>query len=63
MFFFAEKAEWDDETLQQEIEAAKGVKLTRSKGRKKRVKYPNLTDVKKIEDTNRSRLKSKVFEK
>jgi hypothetical protein len=57
-----EKEDWDDEELQQEIEAAKGVQLQRKK-KGKRKKYPNLTDINKIADTNRSRLKSKVFDK
>lgn len=66
-------SDWRDPELMREIEAATGEDLgsskTYGKGRKtgkgkgKRRKHPNLTDLKQTANTARSRLEKKVFNK
>ena len=56
--------EWDDPELHQDIQAATGIDLSRKgkgHGKGKKKKYPNLTDIKKLTNTNKRRLKSKVL--
>ena len=57
--------EWQDPVLLAEIKAATGVDLTIPvKGKRlKKNKYPNLTDIKALNNTARSRLEKKVFNK
>ncbi|XP_038649266.1 UV-stimulated scaffold protein A isoform X2 [Scyliorhinus canicula] len=64
------KADWRDPELMREIEAATGVDLGSSKchqkgkkGKGKKKKYPNLTDLKQQSNTSRSRLEKRVFNK
>nr|XP_056718093.1 LOW QUALITY PROTEIN: UV-stimulated scaffold protein A [Euleptes europaea] len=62
--------EWQDPAFMREVEAATGVDLGSSRysgkgGKKtgKKKKYPNLTDLKQQENTSRSRLGKKIFDK
>ena len=57
--------DWQDPALLAEIKAATGVDLTMPvKGKRgKKVLYPNLTDLKALNNTSRSRLGKKVFKK
>ncbi|XP_043564180.1 UV-stimulated scaffold protein A isoform X1 [Chiloscyllium plagiosum] len=64
------KADWQDPELMREIEAATGVDLGSSKydrkdkkGKGKKKKYPNLTDLKQQSNTSRSRLEKRVLNK
>ncbi|XP_032806787.2 UV-stimulated scaffold protein A [Petromyzon marinus] len=64
----AERPGWRDAELMRDIEAATGLDLGSSRpergkgrGKGKRKKYPNLTDVKQLNNTARSRLERKVF--
>ncbi|XP_041055102.1 UV-stimulated scaffold protein A isoform X1 [Carcharodon carcharias] len=64
------KADWRDPELMREIEAATGVDLGSSKfdkqskkGKGKKKKYPNLTDLNQQSNTTRSRLEKRVFNK
>ncbi|CAM9370895.1 unnamed protein product [Lampetra fluviatilis] len=64
----AERPGWRDAELMRDIEAATGLELGSSrpergkgKGKGKGKKYPNLTDVKQLNNTARSRLERKVF--
>ncbi|XP_072353640.1 UV-stimulated scaffold protein A [Scyliorhinus torazame] len=64
------QADWRDPELMREIEAATGVDLGSSKcnqkskkGKGKKKKYPNLTDLKQQSNTSRSRLEKRVFNK
>lgn len=64
-------SDWRDPELMREIEAATGEDLGSSKmygkgkkagkGKGKKRKYPNLTDLKQTANTSRSRLEKKVF--
>uniref|UniRef100_A0A8B9KT85 UV-stimulated scaffold protein A n=1 Tax=Astyanax mexicanus TaxID=7994 RepID=A0A8B9KT85_ASTMX len=66
-------SDWRDPELMREIEAATGEDLGSSrtygkgkkggKGKGKRKKHPNLTDLKQTANTSRSRLEKKVFNK
>ncbi|XP_072898346.1 UV-stimulated scaffold protein A [Hemitrygon akajei] len=67
-----EKADWRDPELMRDIEAATGADLGSSrceqkgkgkKGKGKKKKYPNLTDLKQENNTARSRLEKRVFNK
>nr|XP_023655770.1 UV-stimulated scaffold protein A isoform X1 [Paramormyrops kingsleyae]XP_023655771.1 UV-stimulated scaffold protein A isoform X2 [Paramormyrops kingsleyae] len=68
-----EQPDWRDRELMREIEAATGEDLGSSrfygkgkkgsKGKGKKRKYPNLTDLKQSANTSRSRLERKVFNK
>eukprot|EP00062_Callorhinchus_milii_P012857 gi/632960344/ref/XP_007896144.1/ PREDICTED: UV-stimulated scaffold protein A [Callorhinchus milii] len=65
-----EQPDWQDPELMREIEAAKGVDLGSSKlykkgkkGKGKKKKYPNLTDLKQQSNTSRSRLEKRIFNK
>ncbi|XP_042198298.1 UV-stimulated scaffold protein A, partial [Callorhinchus milii] len=65
-----EQPDWRDPELMREIEAAKGVDLGSSKlykkgkkGKGKKKKYPNLTDLKQQSNTSRSRLEKRIFNK
>uniref|UniRef100_W5KEW9 UV-stimulated scaffold protein A n=1 Tax=Astyanax mexicanus TaxID=7994 RepID=W5KEW9_ASTMX len=68
-----EQPDWRDPELMREIEAATGEDLGSSrtygkgkkggKGKGKRKKHPNLTDLKQTANTSRSRLEKKVFNK
>lgn len=65
-----EQKDWRDPELMREIEAATGEDLGSSKvfgkgkkGKGKKKKYPNLTDLKQSTNTSRSRLEKKVFNK
>ncbi|XP_060783442.1 UV-stimulated scaffold protein A isoform X2 [Neoarius graeffei] len=68
-----EQPDWRDPELMREIEAATGEDLGSSKmygkgkkagkGKGKKRKYPNLTDLKQTANTSRSRLEKKVFNK
>ncbi|KAJ8382473.1 hypothetical protein SKAU_G00032510 [Synaphobranchus kaupii] len=68
-----EQPDWRDPELMREIEAATGEDLGSSKtfgkgkkgakGKGKKKKYPNLTDLKQSANTSRSRLERKVFNK
>lgn len=60
--------DWRDVELMRDIEAATGENLgsdmVGKKGkRKKKKKYPNLSDLKQSANTSRSRLEKKVFNK
>ncbi|XP_078079312.1 UV-stimulated scaffold protein A [Mustelus asterias] len=64
------EADWRDPELMREIEAATGVDLGSSrydrksrKGKGKKKKYPNLTDLKQQSNTSRTRLEKRVFNK
>ncbi|XP_048471757.1 UV-stimulated scaffold protein A isoform X2 [Rhincodon typus] len=64
------KADWQDPELMREIEAATGVDLGSSKydrkdkkGKGKKRKYPNLTDLRQQSNTSRSRLEKRVLNK
>nr|XP_033807125.1 UV-stimulated scaffold protein A isoform X1 [Geotrypetes seraphini]XP_033807139.1 UV-stimulated scaffold protein A isoform X1 [Geotrypetes seraphini]XP_033807150.1 UV-stimulated scaffold protein A isoform X1 [Geotrypetes seraphini]XP_033807158.1 UV-stimulated scaffold protein A isoform X1 [Geotrypetes seraphini]XP_033807166.1 UV-stimulated scaffold protein A isoform X1 [Geotrypetes seraphini]XP_033807174.1 UV-stimulated scaffold protein A isoform X1 [Geotrypetes seraphini]XP_033807182.1 UV len=63
----AEEQDWRDTEFMREIEAATGVDLGSSKitgkGKGKKKKYPNLTDLKQHTNTSRTRLQKKVFNK
>ncbi|KAA8589200.1 hypothetical protein FQN60_010545 [Etheostoma spectabile] len=62
-------ADWRDAELMRDIEAATGEDLgsdrvgKKGKGKKKKKKYPNLSDLKQSANTSRSRLEKKVFNK
>uniref|UniRef100_H3A7S2 UV-stimulated scaffold protein A n=1 Tax=Latimeria chalumnae TaxID=7897 RepID=H3A7S2_LATCH len=65
-----QQPDWQDPELMREIEAATGVDLGSSKctskgtkGKGRRKKYPNLTDLKQQTNTSRSRLEKIVFNK
>ncbi|XP_071368769.1 UV-stimulated scaffold protein A-like, partial [Centroberyx affinis] len=62
-----EQPDWRDAELMREIEAATGEDLgsdrLRGKGKGKKKKYPNLSDLKQSADTSRSRLQKRVFNK
>ncbi|XP_062903099.1 UV-stimulated scaffold protein A isoform X2 [Mobula hypostoma] len=67
-----EKADWRDPELMRDIEAATGADLGSSrceqkgkgkKGKGKKKKYPNLTDLNQENNTTRSRLEKRVFNK
>ncbi|XP_059821582.1 UV-stimulated scaffold protein A isoform X2 [Hypanus sabinus] len=67
-----EQADWRDPELMRDIEAATGADLGSSrceqkgkgkKGKGKKKKYPNLTDLKQENNTARSRLEKRVFNK
>ncbi|KAI4887891.1 hypothetical protein NFI96_012470 [Prochilodus magdalenae] len=68
-----EQPDWRDPELMREIEAATGEDLGSSrmygkgkkggKGKGKKKKHPNLTDLKQTANTSRSRLEKKVFNK
>ncbi|XP_044220329.1 UV-stimulated scaffold protein A isoform X2 [Thunnus albacares] len=62
-----EQPDWRDAELMQDIEAATGEDLGSSragkKGKGKKKKYPNLSDLKQSANTSRSRLERKVFNK
>ncbi|KAL2077111.1 hypothetical protein ACEWY4_026615 [Coilia grayii] len=68
-----EQPDWRDPELMREIEAATGEDLGSSKtfgkgkkgskGKGKKKKYPNLTDLKQSANTSRARLEKKVFNK
>ncbi|XP_029967420.1 UV-stimulated scaffold protein A isoform X2 [Salarias fasciatus] len=62
--------DWFDPQLMRDIEAATGEDLgsdrvpgKRGRGKKKKKKYPNLSDLKQSTNTSRSRLERKVFNK
>ena len=57
--------DWQEPALLAEIKAATGVDLTMPvKGKRvQKVPYPNLTDLKALKNTTRSRLEKKVFKK
>jgi len=57
--------DWQEPALLAEIKAATGVDLTMPvKGKRiPKVAYPNLTDLKALKNTSRSRLEKKVFKK
>ncbi|CAD5123251.1 DgyrCDS11609 [Dimorphilus gyrociliatus] len=57
-----EKNPWEDEELLREIEAAKGVSLMKKKKRGKQ-KDTQLTNIDKIKNTSRDRLKKKLLHK
>ncbi|XP_049898935.1 UV-stimulated scaffold protein A isoform X4 [Epinephelus moara] len=62
-----EQPDWRDAELMQDIEAATGENLgsdkVGKKGRGKKKKYPNLSDLKQKANTSRSRLEKKVLSK
>ncbi|KAF7649223.1 hypothetical protein LDENG_00144790 [Lucifuga dentata] len=64
-----EQPDWREAELMQDIEAATGENLgsdrlaKKGKGKKKKKKYPNLSDLKQNANTSRSRLQKKVFNK
>ncbi|XP_024918964.1 UV-stimulated scaffold protein A isoform X2 [Cynoglossus semilaevis] len=62
-----QQPDWRDEELMRDIEAATGENLgsdrVRRKGKGKKKKFPNLSDLKQSSDTSRSRLQRKVFNK
>ncbi|XP_076878863.1 UV-stimulated scaffold protein A isoform X2 [Brachyhypopomus gauderio] len=60
-----QQPDWRDVEFMKEIEAATGEDLGSSKtyGKGKKRKYPNLTDLKQTANTSRSRLEKKVFNK
>ncbi|XP_068596416.1 UV-stimulated scaffold protein A isoform X2 [Brachionichthys hirsutus] len=62
-----EQPDWRDAELMRDIEAATGENLGSDrllrKGKGKKKKYPNLSDLKKSTNTSRSRLEKKVFNK
>lgn len=59
--------DWRDVELMRDIEAATGENLgsdrVGKKGKGKKKKYPNLSDLKQSANTSRSRLEKKVFNK
>ena len=55
--------DWQDPALLAEIRAATGVDLDMKKAKKRKRKYPNLTDLKAINKTPRARLSRKIFNK
>ncbi|XP_028902266.1 UV-stimulated scaffold protein A isoform X2 [Ornithorhynchus anatinus] len=66
----ADQPEWQDPELMREIEAATGADLGSArysrkggKGKGKKKKFPNLTDLKQQANTSRSRIEKKVFNK
>nr|XP_023405529.1 UV-stimulated scaffold protein A [Loxodonta africana] len=65
----AERPDWQDPELLRDVEAAVKADLGSSrysgkgKGKGKRMKYPNLTDLKRQADTARARIGKKVFDK
>lgn len=64
---FACVVDWRDVELMRDIEAATGENLgsdrVSKKGKGKKKKYPNLSDLKQRTNTPRSRLERKVFNK
>ncbi|XP_044062102.1 UV-stimulated scaffold protein A isoform X4 [Siniperca chuatsi] len=62
-----EQPDWRDAELMRDIEAATGENLgsdrVAKKGKGKKKKYPNLSDLKQSTNTSRSRLERKVFNK
>lgn len=58
--------DWQDPALLKELKASTGIDLKMpEKGRKRKTpkkKYENLTDVKALKNTSRSRLQNKVFD-
>lgn len=64
-----EQPDWRDAELMRDIEAATGHDLgsdrvgKKGKGKKKKKKFPNLSDLKQNANTSRSRLEKKVFNK
>uniref|UniRef100_H3CLH8 UV-stimulated scaffold protein A n=1 Tax=Tetraodon nigroviridis TaxID=99883 RepID=H3CLH8_TETNG len=62
-----EETDWRDAELMRDIEAATGENLgsdrVSKKGKGKKKKYPNLSDLKQSSSTSRSRLEKKVFNK
>ncbi|XP_059201486.1 UV-stimulated scaffold protein A [Centropristis striata] len=64
-----EQPDWRDPELMRDIEAATGEDLgsdrlgKKGKGKGKKKKYPNLSDLKQSANTSRSRLEKKVFNK
>lgn len=62
-----EQPDWQDAELMRDIEAATGEDLgsdrVGKKGKGKKKKYPNLSDLKQSANTSRSRLEKKVFNK
>ncbi|XP_015254364.1 PREDICTED: UV-stimulated scaffold protein A-like [Cyprinodon variegatus] len=61
-----QQPDWRDEELMRDIEAATGEDLGSSRnrrGKKKKKKFPNLSDLKQSSNTARSRLQRKVFNK
>ncbi|XP_070819383.1 UV-stimulated scaffold protein A [Chaetodon trifascialis] len=64
-----EQPDWRDAELMRDIEAATGENLgsdrlgKKGKGKGKKKKYPNLSDLKQSTNTTRSRLEKKVFNK
>ncbi|XP_070769438.1 UV-stimulated scaffold protein A [Enoplosus armatus] len=62
-----EQPDWRDADLMRDIEAATGENLgsdrVGKKGKGKKKKYPNLSDLKQSTNTSRSRLEKKVFNK
>ncbi|XP_034036864.1 UV-stimulated scaffold protein A [Thalassophryne amazonica] len=62
-----EESDWRDVELMRDIEAATGEDLgsdrVAKKGKRKKKKYPNLSDLKQNANTSRSRLQKKVFSK
>ncbi|XP_026213993.1 UV-stimulated scaffold protein A isoform X2 [Anabas testudineus] len=62
-----EQPDWRDADLMRDIEAATGENLgsdrVAKKGKGKKKKYPNLSDLKQRANTSRSRLEKKVFNK
>lgn len=56
--------DWQDPTLLAEIKAATGIDLTMpTKGKRLKKKFANLTDIKALENTSRSRLEKKVLKR
>lgn len=59
--------DWRDAELMRDIEAATGENLgsdrVSKKGKGKKKKYPNLSDLKQSSSTSRSRLEKKIFNK
>ena len=57
--------DWQEPSLLADIKAATGIDLTiPTKGKRiKKTQYPNLTDLKAITNTSRTRLEKKVFKK
>ncbi|KAM9795391.1 UV-stimulated scaffold protein A [Neosynchiropus ocellatus] len=64
-----EQSDWRDPELMRDIEAATGEDLgsdrvgKKGKGKGKKKKYPNLSDLKQSANTSRSRLEKRVFNK
>ncbi|KAG7241920.1 hypothetical protein INR49_024667 [Caranx melampygus] len=62
-----DQEDWRDAELMRDIEAATGENLgsdrVRKKGKGKKKKFPNLSDLKQSSNTSRSRLEKKVFNK